>query len=96
MGSSTTGCGKSTANKERAKAIKSAKEAEIDRYNEEMKATGRDKLEYEIAKLKNTISNCKLDLNNPSLKNNFSILNKISAAEETLKNKLAQLNTYDK
>ena len=86
----TTGAGKSDKIKERRKAIARAIEERKMREYKELNAVGKEKLEYEIGRLKNCILNCEHDL--LMFPNNMQIINKIKAAKEKLIKKQHELN----
>jgi hypothetical protein len=54
------------------------------RLNEENSYTGKDRLEFEIGRLKSTIINCEWDLKSPELRGNSIIKHKLDEAKKQL------------
>ena len=86
----TTGAGASTKIKERAKAIQAGLIERQQAIDEELNASGIQAIEFEIARLENTIVNCNYDLNN-SCKGNTLIIRKRAFALQSLDIKLKEL-----
>ena len=80
----TAGGGKSGKEKDRRLAITKAKIEQQKKIKEEEQATGKEKKEFEIARLENVISLCNYDLQNPAFKGSPAIIKKKEEAEKRL------------
>ena len=89
---STLGAGKEGLMKARRHSIELRRNEERLRQLAEINSNEKEKLEYKIAKLENTIKLCKYDLSNPSFASNILIQNKMKNAQEMLDKTLIEYN----
>ena len=91
----TAGAGRADKIKDRRKSIALAIRERKEREKLYFTATGKDKVEYEIAYLENVIYNSKYDLSKPMNANNKIIIRKIEIAEKKLEELKKKLEEYD-